>query len=121
MDHEFDGDWPTLFDAPGPRLRAIFLGDPSAPDSGVIELVAFPAGVDAARDTNRPAPGFLLVSVFCDVEAVLGRLAERALAQDVRRISAYGEVAMATVRDPNGVLVELVESSTAHVPATGAG
>ena len=37
----FTGDWPTLFDAKTDTLRSIFLGDPSAPDTGIVELVVF--------------------------------------------------------------------------------
>ena len=115
MDLPFRGDWPALFDATGDELRAVFLGDPADRESGIVELVVIPSGVQAARDTSAPAQGFLLVSLFCDVEGSLARLAELALAQDVRRISVRG-VTMATVRDPNGVLVELVDAATAQVP-----
>ena len=41
FDHTFTGDWPTLFGATTDRLRSVFLGDPSAPDTGIVELVQF--------------------------------------------------------------------------------
>jgi catechol 2,3-dioxygenase-like lactoylglutathione lyase family enzyme len=41
MNHEFEGDWHTLFDAPGNRLRSVFLGNPDSPDAGIVELVTF--------------------------------------------------------------------------------
>lgn len=115
MDHEFDGDWPALFDAPGDRLRSVFLGDPDSPDAGIVELVAFagdPTGDDG--DAPRPAPprpGFFLLSFFVDVDATLSRLASVGLDGPARRIrvpAPGGDVEMATVRDPDGVLVELV-------------
>ena len=115
MDHEFDGDWRTLFDAPGERLRSVFLGDPDSPDAGIVELVAFsrdPTGDDG--DAPRPAPprpGFFLLSFFVDVDATLSRLASVGLDGPARRIQVPapgGQVEMATVRDPDGVLVELV-------------
>lgn len=39
MDHAFEGDWPTLLRAPSSTLRAVFLGDPERPESGIVELV----------------------------------------------------------------------------------
>jgi glyoxylase I family protein len=114
MNHEFDGDWRMLFDAPGNHLRSVFLGDPATPDSGIVELVAFAgAGTD---DGDRPPPattrpGFFLLSFFVDVDAALARLDALGLAGDVRRIRVPGpggDVEMATVRDPDGVLVELI-------------
>jgi glyoxylase I family protein len=115
MDHEFDGDWPTLFDAPGDRLRSVFLGDPNSPDAGIVELVAFAEDVTRdGGDAPRPAPprpGFFLLSFFVDVDATLSRLASVGLDGPARRIrvpAPGGDVEMATVRDPDGVLVELV-------------
>jgi catechol 2,3-dioxygenase-like lactoylglutathione lyase family enzyme len=115
MDHEFDGDWRALFDAPGDRLRSIFLGNPDSPDTGIVELVAFVgdgtgAGVSAPTPAP-PRPGFFLLSFFVDVEATLARLAAVGLDEPARRIRVPGpggDVEMATVRDPDGVLVELV-------------
>ena len=115
MDHEFDGDWRTLFDAPGDRLRSVFLGDPDSPDAGIVELVAFAddvAGGSATVATAAPPrPGFLLLSFFVDVDATLERLAAVGLDEPPRRIRVPGpggDVEMATVRDPDGVLVELI-------------
>lgn len=119
MDHEFEGDWPALFDASGTRLRSVFLGDPTRPDSGIVELVQLagpPAGRPGPAPAAPPAPGFFLLSVYVEVDTVLGRLADLGLADlggvGPRRISVPApggvEVAMATVHDPDGVLVELI-------------
>jgi catechol 2,3-dioxygenase-like lactoylglutathione lyase family enzyme len=112
MDEEFDGDWPTLFGARGARLRSVFLGDPATPDAGIVELVSFAGGMaDAAAAPPEPAHGFLLLSIYVDVEATLARLARLRLGGEPRRISLPGPgggVEMATVRDPDGVLVELI-------------
>jgi catechol 2,3-dioxygenase-like lactoylglutathione lyase family enzyme len=115
MDHEFDGDWSTLFDAPSDRLRSVFLGDPDSPDAGIVELVAFagnPTGDDGDAPTPAPLrPGFFLLSFFVDVDATLARLAAVGLDGPARRIRVPGpggDVEMATLRDPDGVLVELV-------------
>lgn len=112
MDHSFDGDWPTLFDAPATRLRSVFLGDPDHAGTGIVELVAFAGAPRGAQAASGPlAPGFLLLSFFVDVDETLARIERLGLARDARRIEVPGPaapVAMATLRDPDGVLVELV-------------
>jgi catechol 2,3-dioxygenase-like lactoylglutathione lyase family enzyme len=114
MDHEFDGEWRTLFDAPGDRLRSVFLGNPDSPDAGIVELVAFAgdgADGDDAPSPGPPRPGFFLLSFFVDVDATLERLAAVGLDEPARRIKVPapgGDVEMVTLRDPDGVLVELV-------------
>jgi glyoxylase I family protein len=109
MDHTFDGDWPTLFAARSGTLRSVFLGDPATPDAGVVELVAF----DGGADDGPPATGFFLLSFFVAVDDTLARLHELGLGGPPRRVT-QGAVAMATVRDPDGVLVELIEAGRAH-------
>jgi catechol 2,3-dioxygenase-like lactoylglutathione lyase family enzyme len=115
MDQEFDGDWRTLFGAPADRLRSVFLGDPTTPNAGIVELVAF-TGAGAGDDgqesaSGPPGRGFFLLSFFVDVDAVLARLADLGFDAPARRIRVPGPdgyVEMATVRDPDGVLVELI-------------
>ena len=111
MDHTFDGAWGDLFAARSDRLRSVFLGDPSRADAGIVELVVFDGGAEAAAPARPPAAGFFLLSLFVDVDAVLERLHDLGLGGAPRRISVPapgGAVAMATVRDPDGVLVELI-------------
>lgn len=114
MDHEFDGDWRTLFGAPADRLRSVFLGDPAAPDSGIVELVSFQGAGTTARDASpsgQPASGFFLLSFFVDVDDTLARLTGLGFDAPARRIRVpgpEGDIEMATVRDPDGVLVELI-------------
>ncbi|MEX2254303.1 MAG: VOC family protein [Acidimicrobiia bacterium] len=114
MDHEFDGDWPELFGARDPRLRSVFLGDPASADAGVVELVGFPSGVaDAPSSPAEPAVGFFLLSFFVDLDATLARLGELGFTDAARRIAVpgpQGPVRMATIRDPDGVLVELIDA-----------
>lgn len=118
MDHEFDGDWVALFGARSSRLRSVFLGDPAKPDAGVVELVAFQGGAApsaplADEPAAEPTEGFFLLSFYVgDVDEALERLATLGLGGDVRRIELPATdgagVGMATVRDPDGVLVELI-------------
>jgi catechol 2,3-dioxygenase-like lactoylglutathione lyase family enzyme len=117
MDHEVEGDWPTLFDGPSRRLRVVFLGDRDVPDvfSGVLELNAFIGGDVPARQPVGPASaGLFMVSFFVDVEATLGRLADLGVGGAPRRIeqsTPNGPIVIATVRDPDGVLVLLTPGS----------
>lgn len=108
MDERFRGDWPTLLEGPSDSLRAVFLGQPTVPDSGIVELVDL-GPLPGPGEIGPPRSGFLLLSVFTDVAAALGRLADLGLGGPPRRVEVSG-VAMAVVRDPDGVLVELVDS-----------
>jgi catechol 2,3-dioxygenase-like lactoylglutathione lyase family enzyme len=112
MDERFTGDWPTLLQAPSPSLRAVFLGQPDQPEAGIVELVDLgPAVADGARG-QAASTGFLLLSIVTDLPATLDRLAALGVGGEPRRIEVAG-VAMAVVRDPDGVLVELVDSGAA--------
>lgn len=125
MDQQFEGDWPALFGAPTRRLRSVFLGSPAGADAGVVELVVF-EGAEARGDAPAPVPGpgpgagsgavgaagFFLLSLFVDLEDTLGRLAALGYraASRIEQPAPGGAVAMATVRDPDGVLVELIDT-----------
>jgi glyoxylase I family protein len=113
MDQEFDGDWPALFGAKDSRLRSVFLGDPADPDSGIVELVGFDSMPDGPAAPDQPHTGFFLLSFYVErTEEVLERLRELGLGGEPRRIELAAPggatVTMATVRDPDGVLVELI-------------
>jgi len=111
MDQEFEGDWPTLFGASATKLRSVFLGDRRHPDAGIVELVDFAGDTSPPGAPSAPPGGFFLLSFFVDVEEVLGRLA--GLGHDrVRRIEQpgpRGPVTMATLVDPDGVRIELID------------
>lgn len=102
MDETFEGDWKTLFDIDATKVRSVMVGDPSRSGSGIVEFVQF-LGADV------PA-GFELLSLFVgDVDEALAKLGDDA--KEVRRIevpSPQGPVPMVTVRDPDGVLVEII-------------
>jgi glyoxylase I family protein len=110
---EFEGDWPTLFGAPEPKLHSAFLGDPGVPDAGIVELVEFAGGMaEGAPQGPQPQLGFFLLSFYVDVDETLARLAALGLGGEPRRIAVEGmadqHVPMATVRDPDGVIIELI-------------
>ena len=116
QDRLVEGDWPGLLDAPGRRLRAVFLGDPQVPDghSGVLELNRFDDEVAEGPPASARRSGFLLLSFFVDVEVTLARLAGLGLGGSPRRVTQStpnGPVSIAAVRDPDGVLVLLTPGS----------
>ena len=112
FDHTFSGNWPQLFGAHSDRLRSIFLGDPRAPDTGIVELVVFEGAGDASPQAPGPRHGFFLLSLQRDVDATLSSLAALGFTDGVRRISvpapAGATVPMAVITAPDGVLVELI-------------
>lgn len=112
MDQRFEGDWPTLLHAPTTSLRALFLGDPANRESGIVELLDLGDVADRPGPTGSASAGFFLLSVMTDLNAVLDRLSALGLGEETRRIEVSG-VAMAVVTDPDGVLIELVDSGAA--------
>ena len=113
MDQSFEGDWPTLFEAPSTRLRSMFLGDPADADAGIVELVVFDGEVAPGPSPGPPSTGFLLLSFFVELTSVLDRLALLGY-DEVRRVdqpAPGGSVAMATLVDPDGVRVELIDTA----------
>ena len=122
IDREVEGDWPTLFGAPSRHLRVAFLGDRQVPDvrSGVLELIAF-ADEDAPgrRPLGPSIAGLFMLSFFVDVEETLKRLVELAIGGTPRRVTQStpnGPVSIATVRDPDDVLVLLTPGSITQTP-----
>ena len=112
QDRQVEGDWPDLLDAPSRRLRAVFLGDAGVPDdhAGVLELNVFDGDVPEGLPPSPPRTGFFLLSFFVDVEVTLSRLAALGLGGPPRRVTQptpRGPVTLATVRDPDGLLVLL--------------
>jgi len=110
MDETFEGDWKTLFGIDATKVRSVMVGDPSRAGSGIVEFVQF-LGADVP-------PGFELLSLFVGyVDEALANLG--ADAKELRRIevtSPDGPVPMVTVRDPDGVLVEIIGPPQGGLP-----
>ena len=121
MDEQFEGDWSTLLRAPSTSLRAVFLGDPAHPDAAIVELVDLGVAEAASPTAEHVSAGFLLLSIVTDLDAAIDRLAALGLGGSPRRIEVSG-IAMAVVVDPDGVLVELVDSgATANLERLATG
>jgi glyoxylase I family protein len=116
FDHTFTGDWPTLFGAQTDRLRSIFLGDPTTPDTGIVELVVFDGVHQSGPAPDTPAFGFFLLSLQRDVDASISELARLGFTDQVHRIAMAAPggttVAMAVITAPDGVRVELIGPRT---------
>jgi catechol 2,3-dioxygenase-like lactoylglutathione lyase family enzyme len=106
-DGEFVGQWPAMFGVESTRLRAIFLGDPAEPNRACVELVTFADPLPSGPPPSPPATGTLMVAFRVDLERVLPALVELG-ATDVRQGAMSTGVVAATVRDPDGILVELL-------------
>jgi catechol 2,3-dioxygenase-like lactoylglutathione lyase family enzyme len=116
QDRQVEGNWPDLLDAPSRGLRAVFLGDPDVPDDhgGVLELNVFDEAVGDGPPPGPPGTGFFMLSFFADVDATLNRLAALGLGGEPRRTTQQtprGPIEVATVRDPDGVLILLTPGS----------
>ena len=106
MDEHFTGDWPTLLRAPSTSLRSVFLGR-AGEDNGIVELVDLGLEAAAGEAPDPVGHGFLLLSIMTDVDATLRRLERLGLGGEPRIIETHG-ITMATVTDPDGVVVELI-------------
>jgi len=111
VDREFDGDWPTLLGvaSSAKRLRAVILGDPKQPHAGQLELITFAEPVPDGPPPCAPATGTAVLAFRVDLDAVLPALLELG-ASDVRRTTLSSGHAAATVRDPDGIIVELLDT-----------
>jgi catechol 2,3-dioxygenase-like lactoylglutathione lyase family enzyme len=93
------------------KVRTLFLGDKAQPGMTRLELLDLGNG-DAAKEaagSGLPRRGLTLLSFHVDVEATLARLTELGLGGTPRKIPARKGWA-ATVTDPDGVMVELVDA-----------
>jgi glyoxylase I family protein len=107
IDREFDGDWPGLFGVASRRLRAVILGDADRPHQ--VELVTLAEPVPDGPRPSAPVTGTAILSFNVDLEAMLPTLLA-AGATDLRRTELSNGAAAATVRDPDGILVQLLDS-----------
>jgi glyoxylase I family protein len=110
MDDTFEGPWPELFGGTATKLRSVFLGETGAPDSGIVELVDLGETAPPRQGSSDGTAGFFLLSLFADLDQVLPRLAGHGVGGEPK-VSAVGPVRLAVVRDPNGVVVELMDSA----------
>lgn len=117
VDRDFGGDWPTLFGVGSPSLHAVILGDPENPQVAQVELLTFPEPLAAGPPPAAPTVPTVMLSFLVDLEAVLPALSA-AGGTDVRRSTLRNGHAVATLRDPDGILVELLDRVRRTEPGT---
>jgi glyoxylase I family protein len=110
MDESFEGPWPELFGWDSTTLRSVFLGDASAGDGGIVELVGTTGTLPYPSAPGSNVEGFFLLSLFADLDEVLPRLAKLGVAGEAV-VAALGPTRLAVVHDPNGVRVELMDTA----------
>jgi catechol 2,3-dioxygenase-like lactoylglutathione lyase family enzyme len=110
VDREFEGQWPELFGVQSRRLRALILGDPDDPGAGGVELVTFAEPVPDGPPPAAPVTSTVMLAFFVELETMLPRLLEHGGTDPRKGTLSSGSVA-ATVRDPDGILVELLDVS----------
>jgi glyoxylase I family protein len=110
MDHTFEGPWDELFGGTSTKLRSVFLGDAASPDSGIVELVDTGESGPPAPGPRERAAGFMLLSLYADLDQVLPRLASLGVGGGAT-VRPVGPVRLAVLQDPNGVTVELMDTA----------
>lgn len=93
------------------KVRTVFLGSAEHPDAGTLELLDLGTGrvQQQPAAAGRPQRGLFLLSFQVPVEPALERLAQLGLGAPHRRMTAPSGNLAATVVDPDGVVVELLD------------
>jgi catechol 2,3-dioxygenase-like lactoylglutathione lyase family enzyme len=112
-DETFEGPWQELFGCPDLPLRSLFLGDPKYPDSGLVELIHFEQSIEHTNVLPEARYGFLMLSFWVDVPLTVERLKKSGLGRDLKVI-IIEDATIASVRDPDGVLIELIPRVISH-------
>ncbi|MBV9092231.1 MAG: VOC family protein [Mycobacteriaceae bacterium] len=116
-DFTVDADLEPLLGRRTSRVRAVFLGSGTSRDAGMLELLDL-GGAGFADDpigTGTPARGVFLLSFQTPVRAALDRLAALGLGGAPRVLTGPGGQLTATVVDPDGVTVELLNRPMAQL------
>jgi hypothetical protein len=95
------------------HVRTVFLGDPASPDVGILELIDLGNGriIDQPPAAGAPTRGVFLISFNVAVDETLARLANLGFGRPPRRIPTGLDSWAATVVDPDGVMVELLDKT----------
>jgi catechol 2,3-dioxygenase-like lactoylglutathione lyase family enzyme len=111
FDVQLETDLEPLLGERTDRVRTVFLGSSDHPDAGTLELLDLGTGrvQHQAAGSGLPRRGLFLLSFQVPVEPALARLAALGLGSPYRRMTAPSGSLAATVVDPDGVLVELLD------------
>jgi glyoxylase I family protein len=111
FDVVMDADIEPLLGEHTSKVRTIFLGSKTRPDAGALELIDLGIEPIASQPAaaGRPQRGAFLVSFVVPVEAALQRLAAMDMGGTPRKMRTLNGKWAATVVDPDGVMVELLD------------
>lgn len=117
-DFAMDADLESLLGRRTSHVRAVFLGSPDSPQGATLELLDLGDTELHSEPTGSGTPhrGLFLLSFIVDVPGVLSRLAELGLGGQPRTMRSPGGVT-ATVVDPDGVTVELLNGPVSQLPS----
>jgi catechol 2,3-dioxygenase-like lactoylglutathione lyase family enzyme len=109
-DFQLTADLEQLLGQRTRHVRTVFLGSKHSLDSGTLELLDLgePGFAGAPAGTGRPGRGLFLLSFQTPVRAALDRLAALGLGGVPRTMTGPDGNITATVVDPDGVTVELL-------------
>jgi catechol 2,3-dioxygenase-like lactoylglutathione lyase family enzyme len=111
FDVVLDMDVEPLLGVKTEHVRTLFLGNPDNASTGRIELLDLGSGGAAheAAPVGLPRRGLFLISFVLPVEPTLARLAEMGLGGPPRKTPTGPGTWAATVVDPDGTVVELLD------------
>jgi catechol 2,3-dioxygenase-like lactoylglutathione lyase family enzyme len=111
FDVVLETDLEALLGVATTKVRTVFLGSPSNPDVGALELIDMGNGPidDQPAGSGTPQRGAFLVSFHLPVRAALDRLAALGLGGPPRVVPTPSGGIAATVVDPDGIVVELLD------------
>ena len=116
-DFSLDADLEGLLGRRTSRVRTVFLGSNASPDSGTLELLDLgePGFADEPQGTGTPHRGLFLLSFQTPVRDALDRLTALGLGGTPRIVTTPDGNVTATVVDPDGVTVELLDRPMAQL------
>jgi catechol 2,3-dioxygenase-like lactoylglutathione lyase family enzyme len=111
FDVVLDADVGPLLGETTQRVRTVFLGNRDNPGAGAVELVDLGTTDRGAEPVPNGLPrrGLFLISFHVPVEETLARLAEMGLGGTPRKMPTIKGNWSATVVDPDGTVVELLD------------
>lgn len=115
-DHVLNMDMDGLLGERTESVRTIFLGSPDFPQHGILELLDLGTGKaqNAPPAAGLPTRGVFLLSFQVPVEPTLARIADLGFGGPPRKVptgkdSDGNPTWAATVVDPDGIMVELLD------------
>lgn len=111
FDVELAADLEGLLGVATTKVRTVFLGSTASRDVGALELIDMGNGPigDQPPGSGTPQRGAFLVSFHVPVRAALDRLAALDLGGPPRVVPTPSGGIAATVVDPDGIVVELLD------------